>query len=73
LTIISDPDKQKLYRLCVLRSALQLEIKGMYRRGRSAYAIVKEELNIRGGKERVLEQLKTKIKELEDEQQKVTT
>jgi hypothetical protein len=57
----------------VLRSALQLEIKGMHRRGRSAYAIVKEELNIRGCKERVLEQLKTKIKELEDEQQKVTT
>jgi len=49
-------------RIAVLVGALKLEVLGMKRRGRSAYAIVKDEFGLRGNKRRVLEQL-TDIKE----------
>ena len=49
-------------RIAVLVGALKLEVAGMKRRGRSAYAIVKDEFGLRGNKRRVLEQL-TDIKE----------
>ena len=49
-------------RIAVLVGALKLEVAGMQRRGRSAYAIVKDEFGLRGNKRRVLEQL-TDIKE----------
>jgi len=41
---------------------LKLEVLGMKRRGRSVYAIVKDEFGLRGNKKRVLEQLQ-EIKE----------
>lgn len=44
-------------RLLVLRSALRLEVRGMKRRGRSVYSIVKEELGFKGSKQKVLDQL----------------
>lgn len=44
-------------RILALRGALKLEVLGIKRRGRSAYAIVKEEFGFRGSKESVLEQL----------------
>lgn len=47
------------YRAKVLLSSLSLECKGMRRHGRSAYAIVKEEYNLRGNKQSVYNQLKT--------------
>ena len=43
-------------RLLTLRSMLILEIKGMRRRGRSAYAILKE-MGFKGTRERVLSEL----------------
>ena len=49
-------------RIAVLVGALKLEVAGMKRRGRSVYAIVKDEFGLRGSKRRVLEQL-TDIKE----------
>ena len=49
-------------RIAVLVGALKLEGAGMKRRGRSVYAIVKDEFGLRGSKRRVLEQL-TDIKE----------
>ena len=49
-------------RIAVLVGALKLEVAGMKRRGRSVYAIVKEEFGLRGNKKRVLEQLQ-EIKE----------
>jgi len=49
-------------RIAVLVGALKLEVLGMTRRGRSVYAIVKDEFGLRGSKRRVLEQL-TDIKE----------
>ena len=44
-------------RIAVLVGALKLEVLGMKRRGRSVYAIVKDEFGLRGNKKRVLEQL----------------
>ena len=49
-------------RIAVLVGALKLEVLGMKRRGRSVYAIVKDEFGLRGNKRRVLEQLQ-EIKE----------
>ena len=43
-------------RLITLRSALKLELLGMKRRGRSAYAIIKEEFNLKGNKQKVYDQ-----------------
>ena len=44
-------------RIAILVGALKLEVLGMTRRGRSVYAIVKDEFGLRGNKRRVLEQL----------------
>ena len=46
---------------------LKLEIQGLYRRGRSAYVIVKSELGFTGNRERVLKQLDEHIKQKENE------
>jgi len=35
----------------------RLELKGIKHRGRTAYSIIKEELNLKGSREKVLEQL----------------
>jgi hypothetical protein len=43
-------------RLLSLRGMLQLEIKGLTRRGRSAYSIIKTEFGLRGNREKVLAQ-----------------
>jgi hypothetical protein len=49
------------YRLKVLASALKLECMGMQRRGPSAYSLVKRELNLKGSKQSVLNQLESMI------------
>ena len=46
-----------LYRIKVLLSALSLEIKGLRRRGRSVYSIVKSEFGLRGSRQSVYSQL----------------
>jgi hypothetical protein len=46
-----------IYRLITLQSMLELEIKGMGRRGRSAYSIIKQELDLKGNRASVLEQV----------------
>lgn len=51
------------FRLLVLRSALKLEIKGMKKRGKSAYSTIKQEFNLKGNKQKVLNQLNDIIKE----------
>jgi hypothetical protein len=45
-------------RVLALKGALSLELKGMKRRGRSAYSIVKEEFGFKGNRQRVYDQLK---------------
>ena len=52
------------YRMVTLSKALKLEIKGMKRRGRSVYAIIKDEFGFKGGKQKVLDQLEDHIKSL---------
>jgi len=56
-----NPSEIAMFRMKTLRSALKLEILGMSRRGRSVYSIVKEEFRLKGNKQKVLEQLNTKI------------
>jgi hypothetical protein len=48
-----------LFRIRTLMSALKLETLGMSRRGRSVYALAKEEFNLKGSKQKVLEDLTT--------------
>ena len=50
MNAIATPSAIGLYRMKVLRSAIGLEIKGMKRRGRSAYAIAKCEFGLRGNR-----------------------
>jgi hypothetical protein len=56
MTILSTPDQIQGARLLTLRQALKLEIKGMRRTGRSAYAILKDE-GFTGTRQQVLDQL----------------
>jgi hypothetical protein len=56
MTILSTPDQIQGARLLTLRQALKLEIKGMKRTGRSAYAILKDE-GFTGTRQQVLDQL----------------
>jgi hypothetical protein len=53
----------------VLRSALSLEIMGMKRRGRSVYAIIKDEFGLRGSRQSVLTQLSQHIVEKQKERE----
>ena len=63
--IIADtPYKIELYRLLTLRSALRLEVVGLKGRGRSAYSIAKEELSIKGNKQKVLDQVHEMIQSI---------
>ena len=54
------------YRLLSLRSALELEILGMKRRGRSVYAIIKEEFGFKGNKQKVYNQIDAYIKKIKE-------
>ena len=53
-------DNPELFQMIVRKQALKLEIYGMKRRGRSAYALIKEIYGLKGSKQKVLEQF-TKI------------
>jgi hypothetical protein len=54
--IIDKPNHIELYRMMVQRQALMLELKGLKTRGRSAYALIKEQYELKGNKQRVYEQ-----------------
>lgn len=56
----------EFYRLLTLRSALELEILGMKRRGRSVYAIIKEEFGFRGNKQKVYDQIDAYIQKIKE-------
>ena len=66
MTTLTDPVAINIFRLKTLAAGLRLEIGGLKKRGKSCFAVVKEELNVRGDKQRVLELLEEKIKGLED-------
>jgi len=56
LIVLDTPEDINMFRMLSLKGALSLEVKGMKRRGRSVYSIVKEEFGLKGNKQRVLEQ-----------------
>jgi|ETNvirnome_2_300_1030623.scaffolds.fasta_scaffold47444_2 hypothetical protein len=62
-TVITGKLNIAKYRVFTLRGALQLEMKGMHRRGQSAYAIIKEEFGFKGSKQKVLTQLNALLKD----------
>jgi hypothetical protein len=51
------------FRATTLLRALSLELKGLSRRGRSAYAIIKDEYGFKGNKQKVYDQLKANLTE----------
>ena len=53
----------RAFREKTLLKALSLELKGLSRRGRSAYAIIKDEYGFKGNKQKVYDQLETNLKE----------
>ena len=55
--IIDNPEDIDLYSIMSKRSALVLEMRGMKRRGRSAYSLIKEEFGLKGSKQKIFEQL----------------
>jgi hypothetical protein len=52
-----------LFRMTTLLRGLGLEIKGMKKRGRSCYSIIKAETGLKGNKQKVYDQYKAFINE----------
>ena len=65
--IIDTPKKIERYSLLALKGALELELVGLNRRGRSAYSIIKEEYGLKGNRKKVLDQLSQLIKGKQNE------
>ena len=63
MQIYDSPAQINMFRMKALRGALKLEILGMKRGGRSAYALIKEGFGFKGSKAKVLKQLELKIEE----------
>ena len=53
--------------MLALRARLRLELVGMKGRGRTAYSLLKEELGIKGNKQKVLEQVNEMIQSVKRE------
>ena len=62
--IIDNPNHIELYAMQCQKQALKLEIYGMKRRGRSAYALIKEIYELKGSKQKVLEQFTKMIEDI---------
>ena len=62
--IIDNPNHIQLYTMVVQKQALKLEIYGMKTRGRSAYALIKEQYKLKGNKQKVLEQFTKMIEDI---------
>ena len=62
--IIDNPNHIELYRMMVQKQALILEMNNMKTRGRSAYSLIKEQYNLKGSKQKVLEQFTKMIEDI---------
>ena len=69
MMIADTPYKIDLYALLSLRAALRMEVVGLRGRGKSAYSIAKQELGIKGNKQKVLDQVNQMIQSMKDQQQ----
>jgi hypothetical protein len=56
-TIIDTPEGIAFAQMAARKGALKLELAGMKRRGRSAYAICKEAYGLKGNRQKVYEQM----------------
>jgi len=62
-------NKMEFYQLIARRGALRLELKGLYKRGRTSYSICKEVYGIKGGRLKVLAQLNQMIEDFHKQQE----
>ena len=65
--IADKPHEIEWVRLLYLRHGLRLEVVGLKGRGRSAYSIAKEELGIKGNKQKVLDQVNEMIQSMKEQ------
>ena len=63
MTTITGEDNIQMARMITLKHALRLELRGMTRRGRSVYAIIKDEFGLKGSKQRVYDQFVKLVEE----------
>lgn len=61
MSALTTPEAIETYRLCTLRTALKLEIKGLKFRSKSAYSILKTQYGYKGTRQSVLEQVVSEI------------
>ena len=69
MMIADTPYKIDLLTLLYLRRNLKLEVVGSKGRGRSAYSVLKQELGIKGNKQKVLDQVNQMIQSMKEQQQ----
>ena len=69
MMIADTPYKIDLYALLSLRAALRMEVAGLKGRGKSAYSIAKQELGVKGNKQKVLDQVNQMIQSMKEQQQ----
>ena len=70
MEIVADtPYKLDLLTLLYLRRNLRLEVVGLKGRGRTAYSVLKQELGIKGNRQKVLDQVNQMIQSMKDQQQ----
>ena len=62
-TLYDKPEDILLFRMLSQKASLELEIKGLRKKGRTMYSMIKQEYNLRGSRENVLEQFGNFIKE----------
>ena len=62
-TLYDKPEDILLFRMLSQKASLELEIKGLRKKGRTMYSMIKQEYNLRGSRESVLEQFGNFIKE----------
>ena len=67
MTVADKPHEIEWTRLLYLRYGLRMEVVGLKSRGRSAYSIAKEELGIKGNKQKVLDQVNEMIQSMKDQ------
>ena len=69
MMIADTPYKIELYALLSLRAALRMEVAGLKGRGKSAYSIAKQELGVKGNKQKVLDQVNQMIQSMKTQEQ----
>ena len=65
--VITNPEDIDLYTVKAKRVALVLEMQGMKKRGRSAYSLIKEELGIKGDRQKVLNKINEIIQVMKEQ------